>query len=130
MGNVLIHGHDGAGTPSEAYVIRNHALVSEQPVAAVRKLGDYTTQQTAATLWDPAAGKSFVITDIVISTATAGKVTLLDDSTVIREYNLAANGGVVENMRTHEKSTAADNILKITTSAAMEVFVVVKGYEV
>ena len=96
----------------------------------VRSIGDYTEQQAAASLWDPTEGKKFVITDIVVSTATAGTITLLDDDTIIREYKLAANGGAVENLVTHEMSDTADNILKVTTSAALDCFIVVKGYEV
>ena len=95
----------------------------------VNKYGDYTTEQTAATLWDPTGGTKFCITDISVSTATAGTITILDDSTIIREYKLAANGGAVENLKLPLKSALADNILKITTSAALDCFVAIGGYE-
>ena len=96
----------------------------------LRKTGDYTTQQTNTALWTPTSGKKFVLTDIVISTATAGVITLLDNATIIRKYQFGANGGVVENPVSPDVSALADNILKITTSVAMTCFIVVKGFEV
>jgi len=96
----------------------------------LRKIGDYTAQQTAAALWTPASGKKFAITDIVASTATAGTITLLDDSTIIREYKLGVNGLVVESVNSPDVSATADNVLKVTTSGALDCFIVVKGYEV
>jgi len=96
----------------------------------LRKTGDYTAQQTAAALWTPASGKKFAITDIVASTATAGTITLLDDSTIIREYKLGVNGLVVESANSPDVSATADNVLKVTTSGALDCFIVVKGYEV
>jgi hypothetical protein len=105
-------------------------VIDQNLTANIRKTGDYDTQQTNTALWTPASGKKFVITDIVASTATAGTVTLLDDATIIREYKFAANGGAVENPFTPDVSALADNVLKVTTSAAMDCFIVVKGYEV
>ena len=99
------------------------------PYAPVRKTGDYTTTQTAVALWTPATGKKFVLTDIVVSTATAGGITLLDSATIIREYKFIANGGAVENMRTEEPSGAVGNVLKVTTSGNLDCFIVVKGWE-
>lgn len=94
------------------------------------KRGSYTTQQTDTVLWNPTAGKKFVITDILISTDTNGVVTLKDGSTVIRKYYLAPYGGVSENLVSVETSAAADNNLTITTSVVMNLFITVKGYEV
>jgi len=98
--------------------------------AAVKSIGNYTTQQTAAALWTPTTGKKFAITDIFLSSATAGIITLLDNATIIREYNLAANSNFSEVFKTPELSATVDNVLKITTSAAMDCFVNVRGYEV
>ena len=93
------------------------------------KRGDYSTQQTNTALWTPATGKRFVLTDIVVSSDAEGTITLLDNTTVIRKYYLGANGGVVENMMSDEESAAVDSVLKVTTSAAIACYVVVKGYE-
>lgn len=98
-------------------------------LTSIRNIGGYTAQQTAAALWTPASGKKFVITDIVISSLTAGVIQLIDNATVIREYKLAANSNIVESSKSPDVSALADNVLKVTTSAAMDCFIVVKGYE-
>lgn len=125
IGNVDIASAIPAGTNIIGAVkqdVQNYTTVS--------KYGDYTTQQTNADLWTPTAGKKFVLTDISVSTATAGTVTLLDEATIIREYKLAANGGAVENLRSAVLSAAANNDLKVTTSGALDCFIIVSGYEV
>lgn len=108
----------------------NVVKVNTQNYITVTKYGDYTTQQTNTDLWTPATGKKFVLTDISISTATTGTITLLDEATIIREYKFAENGGAVENLKSAVISAAANNDLKVTTSGALDCFIAVSGYEV
>lgn len=96
----------------------------------IHKSGDYSTAQTDTNLWTPTSGKKFVITDIIISTDTSMTVTLKDDTTTIRKYYLQANTTIVENLHTPYTSIAADNILKITSSAAGNHYISIQGYEV
>jgi len=88
------------------------------------------TSQSFATLWDPTAGKKFVITDIIISVDTAMTVMLSDVTTLIFQFFFAANGGCVINLQTPYESTAADNILKYTNTVAGNISITVEGYEV
>ena len=99
----------------------------------IKKTYDWAGLVTAQTVWDPTGGKKFVITNIIISCSAACTVTIFDqtdDTTnrILKGY-FAANGGLVSNFSQPIISSTADNILKITTSAAggsLTVF----GYEV
>jgi hypothetical protein len=106
-----------------------------------------TTAQTGAAIWTPASGKKFVVTDITITTGgtTSGEVNLWQgasgdttytvntDPTIFRgEFAPSANSkpGAIKQFRTPYVSTTADHILRITTSAAITVYVQVEGYEI
>jgi len=95
----------------------------------VKKTGFYTTQQSDTTLWTPAAGKKFVITDIIVSVDTAMRVYLQDDSTKIWEWHFAANGGCVINLQTPDESADIDNVLSITMDVAGRCSIKVLGWE-
>jgi hypothetical protein len=112
----------------------------------VHKDGEYSTAQTGAALWTPASGKKFIVTDITITTGgtTAGIVTLWQgasgdtaytvgtDPVIFRgEFAPSANSkpGVVKSFNVPYVSTTADHVLRVTTSAAMTVYVQVNGYE-
>jgi len=96
----------------------------------VKKTGFYTTQQTDTILWDPTAGKKFVITDIIVSVDTAMAVHLEDGTTKIWGWDFAANGGAVINLQTPDESSTADNNLTITMGASGKCSIKVLGYEV
>lgn len=113
----------------------------------VHKDGEYSTQQTGTALWTPASGKKFVVSDITITTGgtTSGIVTLWQgavadttytagtDPAVFRgEFAPSANSkpGVVKSFNIPYVSTTADHILRVTTSAAMTVYVQCNGYEI
>jgi len=96
----------------------------------VHKDDQQTTAQTDTTLWDPTAGKKFVITDISVSTDTAMTIFLEDSATKIYEWYFAANGGCITNLQTPYQSTTADNNLTYTTSADGKTSISVEGYEV
>jgi len=111
------------------------------------KDGEYSTQQTGTALWTPTTGKKFVVTDFTISTGgtTAGIVTLwqgaLADTTYTvgtdpalfrGEFAPSANAkpGIAKVMTVPFISTTVDHLLKVTTSAAMTVYVQLNGYEI
>jgi len=102
----------------------------EPAYTPVKKTGFYTTQQTDTILWDPTAGKKFVITDIVVSVGTAMAVHLEDGTTKIWGWDFAANGGAVINLQTPDESSTADNNLTITMGASGKCSIKVLGYEV
>lgn len=113
-----------AGTNIIGYV--KDAGVSYTPV---HNNDEQTTAQTDTTLWDPTEGNKFVITDIVVSVDTAMTVHIEDGTTKIYEWHFAANGGCVMNLKTSYVSTAANNNLTYTSSAAGKVSIAVDGYE-
>jgi hypothetical protein len=90
--------------------------------------------ETGTTLWDPAAGYKFVITDILIAMQESGRVTIFDQT------NSAANiifDGEIYGPPYHFnfqarpwRSAAADNILKATTDGDAACTITVHGYEV
>jgi len=82
------------------------------------------------TVWDPTAGKKFVVTDLIISTDTAMTVTVKDGATNIMVLYLAANGGAVSNFQTPLQSSTADNNLSVTASTSGNIAVTATGYEV
>jgi hypothetical protein len=88
-----------------------------------------TTNET--TVWDPTAGKKFVITDIHISATAAGTCTLRDGTagTVFWIGSFAANGGMVSNLQTPIQSATADNSLTAQASAITQ-YILITGYEV
>lgn len=114
----------------------------------VRNFGtEYTTTQTGAAIWTPTTGKKFVVTDFTISTGgtTAGIVTLWQGATADTTYNPgtdpvvfrgefapSANSkpGVVKTFSVPWMSSTVDHLLRITTSAAMTLYVQVNGYEI
>lgn len=108
---------------------------------------EYTTAQTGAAIWTPATGRRFVVTDFTISTGgtTAGVVTLWQGATADTTYTVgtdpvlfrgefapSANSrpGVVKQFTVPFVSSTVDHVLRITTSAAMTVYVQVNGYEI
>jgi len=113
----------------------------------VHKDVEYTTAQTGTVIWTPTTGKKFAITDITITTGgtTAGLVTLFDAASATTTYaagttpaifrgNFAPSAtsyaGVVKSFNVPYVSTTANNVLHITTSAAMTVYVQINGYEI
>ena len=114
----------------------------------VRNFGtEYTTTQTGAAIWTPTTGRRFVVTDFTISTGgtTAGIVTLWQGATADTTYNpgtdpvvfrgefsptATAKPGAVKSFAVPWVSSTVDHLLRITTSAAMTLYVQVNGYEI
>jgi hypothetical protein len=113
----------------------------------VHRDGEYTTTQTGAALWTPTTGKKFAVSDISITTGgtTAGIVTVWQgasgdttytvgaDPTLFRgEFAPSANSkpGAIKSFNIPYLSTTIDHVLRVTTSAAMTVYIQVNGYEI
>jgi hypothetical protein len=98
----------------------------------IKKTVDPTASQTAQTIWDPTAGKKFVITSIVIGCTTAGIITLFDETndTTNRiaklDMDANTNGNIIYPLP--QESSTADNILKYTTGSFVG-YLTVYGYE-
>lgn len=113
----------------------------------LNKAGEYTTTQTGVALWTPTAGRKFVITDLTISTGgtTAGIVTVWQGASADTTYtagtdpvlfrgefapSATAKPGMVKSLTVPFVSSTADHILRVTTSAAMTLYIQVNGYEI
>jgi hypothetical protein len=113
----------------------------------LNRAGEYTTTQTGVSLWTPTAGRKFVISDLTISTGgtTAGIVTVWQGATGDTTYtagtdpvlfrgefapSATAKPGVVKSLTIPFVSSTTDHHLKVTTSAAMTLYIQVNGYEI
>jgi len=100
----------------------------------VTKSADFTASQTGITLWTPASGKKFVITDYDISFSAAGAITVFDGSDTVAnrvcKWHGADNGGAVHTYKKPRISSTADNVLKYTTGAGAAGSITVHGYEI
>lgn len=106
----------------------------------IHKDVSYTTAQTGTAIWTPASGKTYHITDasIIVGGTTDGIVTLFDntDATGNRLFKgaieVTTNKQFVwdHQLKTTFRGAAADNVLKITTSANITIDVILHGYEV
>jgi hypothetical protein len=113
----------------------------------VHKDGEYTTAQTGAALWTPTTGRKFAVSDISITTGgtTSGIVTLWQgasgdttytvgtDAALFRgEFAPSANAkpGAIKSFNVPYVSSTIDHVLRVTTSAAMTVYIQVNGYEI
>lgn len=87
-----------------------------------------------ATLWDPAAGKEVVLTDVIISiSGTATDVNLAfgsgtDLTTQFMKFHGDVRGGLTHTFRSPIRG-GADNNLNIDLSAAQAMTITVSGYE-
>jgi hypothetical protein len=107
----------------------------------------YNTAQTGTALYTPTSTKKFVVTDLTIATGgtTAGVVTLWQGAVGDTTYTLntdpvifrgefsptaSSKPGVVKTYRVPFVATTADHILRVTTSAAMTVYIQITGYEI
>lgn len=109
---------------------------------------EYTAAQTGTNIWTPASGKKLVITslDVMVGGSTGGLVTIWGaptgtttftpnntDQTFFRgEFAPNANSkpGALKNPPVPMFSDTVNDCLKITTSAAMNVYITVYGYEI
>ena len=106
---------------------------SAAPQTRVTKSVTLGVSETGTTIWDPTTGYKFLITDIIIAMAEAGRLTIFDSTNAAA--NLVFDGvlyGSVLHLNFQQrpwKAAAADNILKATTDADAEATITVHGYE-
>lgn len=113
----------------------------------VHKDVEYTTAQTGTVIWTPTTGKKFAVSDLTISVGgtTSGIVTIFDAVTATTTYtagttpaifrgtfapSATANPGVIKSFNVPYVSAAANNVVHVTTSAAMTVYIQLNGYEI
>ena len=106
----------------------------------VHKDNSFATAQTGTGLWTPATGKKFVLTDLTIICGgiTDGTVTIFDETN--SSGNILFKGAIdISNnkqfffffsLRTPYVGSTINNSLKITTSAAIDIDIIMHGYEV
>lgn len=102
---------------------------------AIHRDFDYSTQQTDSIIWTPSTGKKFVVTDILVSATTGVGFSFFDETNisghVVYKGNFTNQQGLSNvAFRTPFVSGAANNRLKVTTSAAAVFAGVIHGYEI
>jgi hypothetical protein len=108
--------------------------------APIHKDANYTTAQTATALWTPASGKKFVVTDIGLfaSGSTDAIVTIYDETNATGNRIFSCYVEVATNKQFKHShafkvpwvSSAVDNVLRVTTSDAINIYVGAHGYEI
>lgn len=107
----------------------------------IRKDFTYSTTQTGTNIWTPASGKTFIITSYTIfgSGTTDATVTIYDQTDVTGNRMLVGFFDVTVNSPIAISSfmgdcpfisAAANNSLKLTTTASINLFGVFFGYEI
>jgi hypothetical protein len=96
----------------------------------IRKTG-ILVNVNETTIWDPTAGKKWVITDLIISASAFANVEFRDGTggAIWLELYIAENTSVVINFQTPIVSTTADNNFTGQTTAA-SVYITASGYEI
>lgn len=123
-------GADGGGTSSgnDAY--------PGMPAGATPVHRDVTiTTATTTALWTPQTGNRFVLASALVSTDTAQRVALVDETDVIGsrpvDAYFGANGGASPNLvPVPYAARAIGNTLRVVTSSAGNCKVRVSGWEV
>lgn len=106
--------------------------VAPAPAGAVTFQADVTiSSATTTTLYTPTTGMRFVLTSVLISTDGAERVMIVDNADtagnrLVGGY-FAANGGLA--LPGEWASSAVNNVAKVVTGGANNVFVSVTGYE-
>lgn len=121
-------------------------LIHQIGTTFVHKEGNYSAVQTTTTLWTPASGKKFVISDLTISCGgtTAGVVTIYDavaatafsagtTPSIFRgEFapTTVSKPGVCKTFPIGYQSTAANNSVLVTSTGITALYIQVNGYEI
>jgi hypothetical protein len=106
----------------------------------VHKDATYATAQSGTALWTPAAGKRFVITDIImnVSGTVDGTISIYEETDTpgnrlfkgLVEVTTNKQFSMNHSYRVPFEAGAADNVLYIDTSGNMDVDIMLHGYEV
>lgn len=106
----------------------------------VHKDASFTTTQTGTAIWTPASGKRAIITDMIIicGGVTDARVTIFDETN--SSGNILFDGLIdVSNNKQYSlnhsfripyKSSAANNSIKLTTTADIVIDIILHGYEI
>jgi len=124
----------------QAATTRRHpdGTFSHDPAEAQRKGFAYTTAQTDTALWTPASGKRVMVTGYIITATgtTDADMQMFFNTNSANNWvyngriDVSANSPVMGSMTMNPPTGGAiDEILKVTTNAAMTVAGVVFGYE-
>ena len=133
-------------TASRVKVFNGSTWDRQRGFASTNKTQTYTTAQTGAALWTPAAGKALVITSVQIQSygTTAGTAKVWLGGSADTAYTRATDAaifdgefapsatnkpGVIMSFPTPIRGTA-DFVLRITTTNAQSITVNVWGYEI
>jgi hypothetical protein len=86
----------------------------------IRFAYDFADQETGAAVYTPNSGKKFVLTDLTITTTASGVITVYDNTDDITHrieklFSATYGQGGIWNYTMPYQSTAANNVLKITT---------------
>jgi hypothetical protein len=139
---VLMQGDDGTDRTNMAVDADGHLQVDvlSSPTSngkvRVSKRVSFGASESGSTVWTPASGKKFVLTQIIVSAKTAGDVEFFDGTdsgnTVIGPtLSLLAGGGWSGAWTSDNpyRSAAADSVLKLTTGTGITGSVYVEGFE-
>lgn len=106
----------------------------------VHKDASFTDAQTATAIWTPTSGKKYIVTDCLITASgtTDGTIKIFDNTDLSGGYlykgyvNVSTIGTTVISipLRTPFISSAVDNVLKFTSSANIDVDIILSGYEI
>ncbi len=126
----------GGGTSVGAGDAQVNAQYPGMPAGASPIHKDVTiTTATTTAVWTPSSGMKFVLASAFVSTDTAMRVALVDDSDIpgnrpVDGY-FAGNGGASPNLvPVPYPSKNAGNVLRVVTASAGNVKVRVSGWEV
>lgn len=105
----------------------------------LHKDAQFTTQQTGVAIWTPASGRRIVVTDMFVSaTGTTDAEARIFDETdepgkrlFLATLDPSAQNSIYIpiNLRVPFVSSAKDNVIKLTTTAAVKISVNLHGYE-
>lgn len=115
-------------------------LLSSIPLVVKRDINNYSgtwvysalSSAVEVSVWTPAAGKKFNITDLTVNVLESGKVTLKQGVTgsTIMIVELANYGGWASNLQTPYASNSADSPLTVQCdSVGTSGYICVSGYE-
>lgn len=138
-------GHDLLSAISTGYAPHNLGV----PIWSVTR--EYTAAVAGVTLYTPATGKKFVVTDITISTfaQTAGVISLYDAVAATTTLTFTSNApsspvvfrgsflptatsqpGISKSFRIPYVSASSSNVLHLLSSAAISFTITVSGYDI
>ena len=91
---------------------------------------DYSSAQTVTVVYTPASGKSVRILGYAISTNAANTITVLIGNTTVMKFYFSTNGGAnLDASSVPVAVGAADEVIKVTSTATTGHSIAFSGYE-